>query len=221
MALYIDSSNYSEIEQALETGWVYGITTNPILLKQNADAPEKVLEKLGKYPVAEVFYQVKSTNIDSMQQEVETATNILGEKLVVKIPPTKVGFQFAAQIAQQRPICITAVFSPAQAIIAKELGATYLAVYVNRATRLLGDGVELAGQIAALLANSKTKLLAASIKSSQEFINIAHTGIQDFTLPYTVLSALSEHPASLAAVQDFDRMGSYLIGNNSKSKSFV
>lgn len=211
MVFYVDSSDYSEIENALDTGWVSGITTNPILLSKNPDSPAKVLEKLGQYPIKEVYYQVKSTDIATMQQEANTAHEILGEKLVVKIPPTEMGFKFATKIVTTHSICITAIFSPAQALIAKEIGAAYIAVYINRATRLLGDGVLLAGQIAALLEQSETKLLAASIKSPEEFIATAQAGIHDFTLPYNVLNMLTEHSASQAAVENFDKDGRYLI----------
>ena len=211
MAFYIDSSEYTEIENALETGWVTGITTNPTLLYKNPDPPAKVLQMLGEYPVAEVFYQVKSTNLAAMQQEANAAYDILGEKLVVKIPPTEIGFKFATKLVTKFPICITAIFSPAQALIAKEIGAVYIAVYINRATRLLGDGILLAKQLTSILKGSDTKLLAASIKSKEELIETALAGVKDFTLPYAILDKLTQHPASLVAVEDFDQKGNYLM----------
>ena len=70
MVFYIDSSSYTEIEHALENVWVKGITTNPTIINKNRDSTEDILKRLSHYPIEEVFYQIKSTNIKIIKQNV-------------------------------------------------------------------------------------------------------------------------------------------------------
>ncbi|HAY84955.1 MAG TPA: transaldolase [Chloroflexi bacterium] len=210
MALYLDSAIMQEAEEAAQTGWIYGITTNPILLGRSQFTPDETLRKLSALPVQEVYYQVKSSDLTKMRSEINLAQDILGEKLVVKIPPTALGFRFAAEISAGFKTCITAIYSPAQALVAKETGSQYIAVYVNRATRLLGDGIEMTRSIAEVLAGSQTQVLAASLKSTQEAVAAFKAGANHLSLPLNILKALIADPLSAQAVEEFDQSGAHL-----------
>ena len=210
MSIYTDSANYDEIDKAINAGWVFGITTNPTILAAGDNAPEKVLQKLSAFDVQEIFYQVKSTTIEQMVHEAEVAKAILGKKLVIKIPPTKIGFIFAKIVAPNNKTCLTAIFNPSQALVAKEIGVNYIAIYVNRATRLLGDGIALTTQCASILNGSKTEILAASLKTTEEVTAASLAGAQHLTLPGTVLESLTTHPLSDQAVEQFNASGTHL-----------
>lgn len=210
MSLYLDSAIFDEALQAVQTGWIHGITTNPAILAKSGFAPEETLEKLAAFEVEEIYYQVRSAELRTMRTEMEKAREILKEKLVVKIPPTVRGFQFASQISGVQKTCITAIFSPAQALVAREIKAAYIAVYVNRATRLIGDGVNLTQSIAKVLLGSGTEIIAASLKSQEEVIAAFNAGAQHLTLPYTLLSTLIENPLSKDAVDQFDQFKAHL-----------
>lgn len=56
------------------------------------------------------------------------------------IPATPPGFQALARLSPEITCAVTAIFSPAQAAVAQVAGARYAIVYVNRSTRLIGDG---------------------------------------------------------------------------------
>lgn len=210
MSLYLDSAITKEAAAAVESGWIYGITTNPAILASSGHSPEETLKKLAEFEVSEIYYQVRSNEFPIMINEMEKAKQILGDKLVVKIPPTEQGFKFAAKISNTHKTCITAIFSPAQALVARETGTDYIAVYVNRATRFLGDGIGLTSSIAEVLESSKTEILAASLKSQDEVIAAFNAGAQHLTLPFDVLSTLIENPYSKEAVEQFNQFKAHL-----------
>ena len=210
MSIYLDSAIIQEAETAMNFGWVFGITTNPTLLAKSPTPPEETLSKLGSLGAREVYCQVSSSTIPEMTAEMQTAEKILGDKLVVKIPPTQVGFEFAAKISSSHKICLTAIYHPAQALVAREIGAAYIAIYVNRATRLIGDGIAVTKSIAQTLEGSQTEILAASIKSTDEAIAAFNAGAQHLALPFQILTALIEHPLSTQAVEEFNQNGTYL-----------
>jgi transaldolase len=210
MAIYIDSAVVSEVQQAKDTGWVRGVTTNPILIKRAGLPVEAALEQLARIGIGPLYYQLVSKDSDSMLAEAETARRIVGDSLVLKIPPVEAGFRFVAQYGQVYMCCITALFSPAQALAAQEAGARAIAVYVNRATQRMGDGLGMVQEIAKTLAGGTTKILAASIKSAEEGCAALTAGAHHLTLPFNVLQTVTNHPLSSEAVAQFDLEGAGL-----------
>ena len=207
MAIFIDSANLTQIKTALELGWVKGVTTNPLLLSQSELEPTDLFRALRKMSDGPVFYQVTSTNFEDCIAEAHQALELLEKQLVVKLPPTDLGFRLCAELSSRIPCCPTAIYSPAQALIAREAGAQYLAVYMNRATRLMGDGQKLIEDIANILDGSLTKLLAASLKSPAEASQAFSAGADHLTLPYSTLIEMSKHSLSDEAIKQFQAEG--------------
>lgn len=104
-----------------------------------------------------------------MLKEAHLAKEIAEYQLVLKVHPTEQGFQIIPHLPPEISCCITALYSVAQAVVAREAGARYIAVYVNRATKLSGDGLTLIADMAvALKGGGRTQILAASLKSPAE-----------------------------------------------------
>ncbi|MCX7593987.1 MAG: transaldolase [Fischerella sp.] len=207
MALYLDSAIASEAEIAKRMGWVKEITTNPTLLAQSSAPPEITLKKLAALTNGPLYYQVTASDFDGMVQEGKKAFEIIGEKTILKIPATPVGFEVVACLSSQITCSVTAIYSPSQAAVAKEAGAKIAIAYVNRATRLLGDGIALVRDMASVLAGSETEILAASIKSPQEAAASLQAGAHHLTLPLTMLQALATHELSQKTIEEFAKNG--------------
>jgi len=206
VGIFIDSAILGEVEAAKSLGWVRGVTTNPVLLAKAGGEPGQVLESLSNLDLGPLFYQLVSQDLEGMHQEVERAVKHVGQGLVLKVPPTRTGFKFVGE-CPEHPCCITAVFSPAQALAARESGAKFVAVYVNRAERLLGDGLKLVRNVSAVLEGSGTEIVAASIKSAEEACNANSAGAEHLTLPYEVLTSLMIHPLSEQTLREFQIHG--------------
>ena len=207
MAIYLDSANLEEARRARQLGWVYGVTTNPSLMAKAGAEPEAVLRGLNDLGFQQVYYQLVSQTVDDMLREAQTASELVPTGLVYKIAPTDTGFTFVARYGKQFPCCVTAIFDPAQALVARETGAGYIAVYVNRATKQLGDGLALVRELANVLAGSRTEILAASLKSTKEAVDAHLAGAHHITVPFDVLAGLASHPLSAKTVEQFDAEG--------------
>ncbi len=151
MALYLDSAIIAEAQAAQELGWVKGITTNPTLLAKSDLPPETTLKKLAQLTSGPVFYQLVASDREGMLAEGRAAFDLIGQQTVLKIPASLVGFQVVGHLSPEIPCAVTAIYSAAQAVVASEAGAKYAIAYVNRATRLLGDGVALVREMSAVL----------------------------------------------------------------------
>jgi len=210
LAIYIDSANIKEVTQAVSLGWLYGITTNPTILAQAGTDPLDTLSKLADFNVKEIYYQVHSAELEVMEREARMAGEVLGNRMVIKIPPTSQDLSFAVRMAPTALTCITAIYSVSQALVARSIGARYIAVYVNRATRLLGDGIKMKPDIAKPLSGSSTEIIAASLKSPDEAAAASLAGAHHLTLPFNVLMEMTGHPLSRQAVEEFDEKGIYI-----------
>lgn len=207
MAIYLDSALISEAEVARQMGWVKGITTNPTLLAKSNEPPETTLKKLAALTSGSVFYQLIASDFEGMLAEGRKAFELVGEQVVLKIPATPIGFAAVACLSPKITCSVTAIYSAAQAAVAREAGARIAITYVNRATRLLGDGIALVQDMASILAGSNTQILAASIKSPQEAAAALQAGAHHLTLPMPLLRAITTHEFSDKTVEEFAQNG--------------
>lgn len=212
MALYLDSAIVKEAEAARQFGWVTGITTNPTLLAKSDLSPEATLKTLKELTSGELYYQLTTSDFDSMVREGRAAFELIGRQTVLKVPATAAGFQVVAHLSSEIPCAVTAIYSAAQAVVSAEAGAKYAIAYVNRATRLLGDGFALVREMASVLKASNTEILAASIKSREEAVGTLQAGAHHLTLPFELLQSMALHELSQQTVDEFAKNGKGIFG---------
>ena len=124
--IYLDSALLEEAHAAVAMGWVRGITTNPTLLKKSPLSPANCLQQLSAICPGELYYQLCASNFEGMIEEGHQAAEIVGDKLVLKIPATELGFRVTAHLAPKIACSVTAIYSPAQAAIASDRKSTRL-----------------------------------------------------------------------------------------------
>ena len=205
MAIYLDSAVIAEAETASQLGWIKGITTNPALLAKSDLSPENTLKALSNIISGEICYQLMSPDFEGMVTEAYKAHELVGDQIVLKIPAVEQGFRAAAALSSEMPCAITGIYTPAQVAVAAETGVKYVIPYVNRATRLLGDGIALVHNMSSVV--GKTEIMAASIKSPEEAAATLQAGAHHLTLPLSVIKAMMTHEFSQQAVDEFARNG--------------
>jgi transaldolase len=235
MALYLDSASPEDLLQALALGLIRGVTTNPNLEAQQASIPRRgMLFTLCRQAPGPVFVQLTGADLASREVEAEELLQLdatlrdsgpdwpqnVGRKIGLKIPSTSENLALAARLVRRHGrydrntgrgalVGMTAIFDPAQVYLACEAGACYVLPYVNRATRLLGDGNALVSQMRQLIdaLRSDVEIIAASIKSPQEAVAATLAGAHHLTLPLAILLSLGEHALSQQAIEEFARVG--------------
>lgn len=236
MAIYLDSAIPDEARQAMTLGFVRGITTNPVLLAKVRRPVIEVLRELWGICPGTVFYQLTAPTVserlaeggrilllhDEMKREDDKAFQEWQRSLVeeegasfsqfgrigLKIPASTENMALVAEFsARGVEVAVTAMFSLAQAYLACEAGATYVLPYVNRSTRLRGDGLAFVRELARVCqaVDRGTKVLAASIKSPEEAVQTLLAGAHHVSMPLSVLLSMGHDPLSEQAVADFAR----------------
>jgi transaldolase len=236
MAIYLDSAIPDEARQAMSLGYVRGITTNPALLAKVHRPAAEVLRELCSICDGTVFYQLEADTVSERLEEGKRILSLnevfkpgdaeapareqgapaKGEeadrahfgRVGLKVPATTENMALVSHFSGRGTVvAVTAIFNSAQAYAACEAGATYLLPYVNRTTRLRGDGIAFVHELVEIcdVADRGTEVLAASIKTPQEAVSTLLAGAHHVSMPLAILIAMGHDPLSVQAIADFAR----------------
>jgi transaldolase len=205
MAILLDSASLDDAVAAAKLGFVRGITTNPALMARETKEPlARLARLLEAFPEGPICYQPTRSSYAEMDDQARAASALAPDRVVAKLPATLEAITLATELLKDGiPSALTAVYSPAQALLAHEAGCTWIIPYVDRAARHSAGAVVV--EQAALLeqVDSATRILAASLKTAPQVVESILDGAHDITAPLDVLRALPAHPLTESAVREF------------------
>jgi transaldolase len=211
MHLYLDSADLEQLRDGLESPVVYGVTTNPTLLRRanltRASLPGFVSSILDLGAQA-VQLQVWSQDANGILRD---ARNFLEYgppgSIVPKIPATRDGLKAAAILSREGvPVTLTAVYALEQALFASQLGVAYAAPYLGRLEDSGQDGLGLIQKMQTLIGRyptNQTRLLVASARTRGAVLSLLEIGVGSITVPTKLLPKLLDHPQTLEAERTF------------------
>lgn len=206
MALFLDSADIQDVRLALGLGFVAGVTTNPSLVAKTGRPALSIIQEILEITVGPVFFQVTAETVEGRAEQARSVFRSAPERLIIKIPATTENLSLAARLKEDGIACaITAVSSPSQAYLATLVEAAYVAIYVNRLTQQMGDGIAVLRDSLAITQETSTRVLAASLKSVDQVLAAILTGASDITIPLDLILKLGEHELSQKAIEEFSR----------------
>ena len=207
--IYLDSADLDDARRAARLAYVRGITTNPKLMAESGRPPLEQLEALLEaFPAGQVFFQPGCP--ERATTELAEALRLGGQRVVAKLPAQAQMFSLGTDLARDGvTVAYTAVYSPAQALVAASAEATWVIPYVDRAARLRPDSPVVATIAGALrAAGSSVRVLAASIKSPEQAVESVMQGADAVTAGLAVLEAMAHDPLTDSAVDEFAKAAS-------------
>lgn len=205
MAILLDSASLDEAAAAAKLGFVRGITTNPALMARETKEPLAHLARLLEaFPEGPICYQPTRSTPEEMEAQARTAAALAPDRVVAKLPATLEAITLAAALHKDDILsALTAVYSPAQALLAHEAGCVWVIPYVDRAARHSAGAVVIEQAAVLKQMGSPTRILAASLKTAPQVVESVLDGAHDITAPLDVLRALPAHPLTESAVREF------------------
>ena len=196
MKIFLDSAITTDIQDRLPTEIIDGITTNPTLIKKSGEDPDVVYKELYDMRVKDLSIEVRGDTMEEL-----TANGIMygrrfGEVATIKLPCTVEGIKACKKLSiLGHKTNMTLVFSVSQAILCSLADATYVSPFVGRLDQIGEDGIQLIQDIAKVFCThgSKTKILAASIRSPKQAEDAFLAGAHICTLPVKVFDLMYRH----------------------------
>jgi transaldolase len=205
MKLFLDTGNLDEIREIKRWGVLSGVTTNPTLLARERADPEVQMKAICAEVDGPVSLETTHERADEIFEEGMRLAGI-APNAVVKVAMTPDGLEAGKRlIAEGVPVNVTLVFSPAQAILAAEIGATYVSPFLGRIDDAGGDGLRVLEDICEIfdVQGYDTLVLAASLRHPVHVVEAARAGADVATMPFEVFSKLVKHPLTDVGLAKF------------------
>jgi transaldolase len=205
MKLFLDTASIDEIREINRWGVLGGVTTNPTLVGKERQQPEKVWRLILEEVDGDISLETTEEDADAMYEQGLTLAQ-LGSNAVVKVPMTPAGLEAGTRLTNEGiKINVTLVFSPAQAILAAEIGAHIVSPFIGRIDDAAADGMHALRQITEIYAvqGYDTHVLAASLRHPMHIVEAALAGADIATMPYDVFTKLVRHPLTDLGLERF------------------
>jgi transaldolase len=205
MKFFIDSGNLKDIEALVPLGIIDGITTNPSLLAKEPGDYRENLKKICQAVKGPTSAEVTETEAQAMIRQGRDLAQI-DPWIVVKVPLTRDGIKACKTLSGEGiKVNVTLCFSPAQALLAAKVGATYISPFVGRLDDIATPGMELIRDIVQIYENYSfaTEILVASTRSPMHIVEAARMGADICTCPPAVIDSLFNHPLTDNGLKKF------------------
>lgn len=215
MRLYLDTADVAAWDDLMPTGIFHGITTNPLLAARAGLSYPDInwsdfagqARALGAKELHAQVYGAPECYIDWAAGLYE-AGKAHGIETVVKIPLVEPAIRATPAIkALGGRILMTACYDAKQMFVAQGLGADYIAPYFGR---MVEAGIDAVAQLAAMKdiqtkGPGRCEVLIASLRSSDQMIELAGHGLDVFTIAPDIARGLLADDRSTAAYAEFER----------------
>ncbi len=205
MKIFIDTGNLKDIEKLVPLGIIDGITTNPSLLAKEPGDYRENLKKICQMVQGPTSAEVVETEAEAMIRQGRDLAKI-DPWIVVKVPLTRDGIKACKALSGEGiKVNVTLCFSPAQALLAAKVGATYISPFVGRLDDVSTPGMEMVRDIVQIYENYnfKTEILVASTRSPMHIVEAARMGADICTCPPAVIDSLFNHPLTDVGLKKF------------------
>jgi transaldolase len=205
MKIFVDTGSIKDIQTIADLGILDGVTTNPSLLAKEPGDFRANLKKICDIVKGPVSGEVTATDFAGMMREGHDIAKI-DQHMIVKVPLTKDGIKACKALSGEGiRVNVTLCFSPAQALLAAKVGATFVSPFVGRLDDIATNGMELIREIVAIYDNYdfKTEILVASCRHPMHVVEAARMGADIATCPPAVIDALYNHPLTNSGLEKF------------------
>ena len=205
MKLFLDTANIEEIREINRWGVLGGVTTNPSLVAREADDPDRIWKEILTEVDGPISLETTELEAGPMYEQ-GVGLSQKAPNAVVKVPMTPDGLTAGKRLVGDGiRVNVTLVFSPAQAILAAEIGAYIVSPFLGRLDDVASDGMELLRKICEIyeIQGYETNVLAASLRHPMHVVDAALAGADIATMPFSVFKQLVKHPLTDAGLDKF------------------
>ena len=208
MRIFLDTADVPVIQQAVSTGIVDGVTTNPTLIMKSGRQPVAVYRELKIMGIRDISMEVVEDTAVGMIKEANKLVDEFGDVATIKLPCTREGLQACRTLSNDNVrVNVTLIFSAAQAILAAKAGASYVSPFVGRVDDNSFDGLGLIKEISDIYIKQswfQTEILSASLRDVKSVSASFKNGANICTIPPVVFDKMYNHILTDKGLELFD-----------------
>ncbi|MBO5653803.1 MAG: fructose-6-phosphate aldolase [Clostridia bacterium] len=210
MLYILDTANLDDIRHCNEFYPLAGVTTNPSIISKEKTDFWKLVKGIREVIGDDKMLHVQTTQkkAEDIVAEAQLLKAELGGAFYVKIPISEEGLKATMMLKKLGVgVTVTAIFTPAQALLAATAGADFVAPYANRLDNIIADGCGVVAEIVKQIEQYglPCRVLAASFRNAEQVHRCASVGCHSVTVSADILRKVISHPMTDAAVADFEK----------------
>ena len=206
MRLFLDTASVDEIRAAAKLGVISGVTTNPSLwAKAGGGNYRDIVLEICDIVDGPISAECLSRDVEGLVEEARRIAS-WHPNVVVKIPIDEAGLEATSRLSKEGvKINMTLVFSANQALLAAQVGATYISPFVGRLDDVGHEGMAVVAEIVQIFDryHLPNQVIAASLRHPLHVIEAAKAGAHIATVPYSVLMGMLRHPLTDVGIERF------------------
>ncbi len=201
MQFLIDTANTKEIDEAIELGFV-GITANPVMYnKQKTTVKAFISENKDKTPF------ITAEVIGTYEQMIEQVETIIAEhsRTIIKLNYGVEELKLTKYLKENKiKFAFTLIFTPLQAMLAIQAGASYLFYFIARNEELGNNPEQLLSEIRKIINENDydCELIGASIRNHHH-LNCALKYCEYAAIPLALIKSSFENEQVKIGAEQF------------------
>jgi len=204
--IFLDTAEPDQIREAVSTGLVDGIATNPNKIAESGKTYRQVLDGIRRYFDGPIAFQAMGETTEAVIAHAREV-HAMDPLLAVKVVANKVGMPaIKPLVAEGVRTNATLIFNPAQALLAGLAGSPYISPFIGRARMVGSDGIEAIGAMRRLYdawGIDETLIVGASIKDVQQVLDVILAGAHCVAVPFAVFEGMMNHPLTEDGFEHF------------------
>lgn len=208
MKIFLDTAHIEDIKTWKKTGLIDGITTNPTLMAREGKNPTTVAREICKLlPQGHISVEITEVEPNAVYKQAKAIAQ-LADNVWVKIPCHARYYELIQKLVKEgTKLNITLVFSVLQSLMMCKVGVYYISPFIGRWEDIDVDGMAFLGQMRQMIDfyGYETKILAASIRSVQNFHDAVMAGADAITMPVSVFEKSVTNPLTDQGIERFSK----------------
>lgn len=207
MELYLDTANLEEVKFVSKYRFIDGITTNPSLVAKETGSYKEIIRNIDSFIQGKVWIQVTEKEADKMyEQGLEMSKWV--KNPVIKLPMNEEGLEAAYRLSEKNiEVNMTLIYTLSQVLLAAKSNVHYISPYLGRMDDNTLNGQEFLENARKIITslNARTKIIGASIRSTQVVVNLSMQQYDAITMPFSIFNKMFQSPLTEQGIIQFDK----------------
>jgi len=203
---FLDTADLAQIKDAVSTGLIDGVATNPIKVAESGKSYRQVVEEIRQFFDGPIAVQAIGQTIQELC-ECARRLHAIDPLLAVKVTANKSGLAAVKILAAEGVRTnATLIFNPTQALFAALAGSPFISPFIGRANMAGYNGIDALWKMRQLMdafGLNRTNLIAASIKDVDQVIESIIAGAHSVAVTFPIFEAMCEHPLTSKGLDGF------------------
>lgn len=207
MDLYLDSVDFKEIEEALDYGFIKGLTTTPTFMHRHGitDIDGAIVRLSGMVPELQV--EALGNSVDSIVAEAQRILSLpLEQEPVFKVPISNHGVKACERLTSKgHRVNVHLIYTLNQAYMAVAAGAAFVCPLAGRLQDQGHDAIKLFEQCVELIGKHgySSKVMFSSVRHAEHVRQALLAGVHVCTVPFGVMKHLCDNTLTAVGTAQF------------------